>query len=73
MNNKASPTSTNPTKKCRAVFPYFPSLESRLAGEHTVEQPSLDCGSRPNLQVHFGPPEMIFRQWKVCLGDCRIG
>jgi hypothetical protein len=36
MNNKASPPSTNPTKKCRALFPYLPSLESRLAGEHTV-------------------------------------
>jgi hypothetical protein len=36
MNNKTSPPSTNPTKKCRALFPYFPSLESRLAGEHTV-------------------------------------
>jgi hypothetical protein len=36
MNNKASPPSTNPTKKCRALFPYFPSLESRLAGEDTV-------------------------------------
>jgi hypothetical protein len=33
MNNKASPPST---KKCRALFPYFPSLESRLAGENTV-------------------------------------
>jgi hypothetical protein len=36
MNNKASPPSTNPTKKCTALLPYFPSLESRLAGEHTV-------------------------------------
>jgi hypothetical protein len=36
MNNKASPPSTNPTKKCRTLFPYFPSLEGRLAGEHTV-------------------------------------
>jgi hypothetical protein len=35
MNNKASPPSTNPTKKCRDLFPYFPSLEGRLAGEHT--------------------------------------
>jgi hypothetical protein len=36
MNNKASPPSTNPTKKYSALFPYFPSLEGRLAGEHTV-------------------------------------
>jgi hypothetical protein len=36
MNNKESPPSTNPTKKCRALFPYFPSLEGHLAGEHTV-------------------------------------
>jgi hypothetical protein len=36
MNNKASPPSTNPSKKCRALFPYFPSLESRIANEHTV-------------------------------------
>jgi hypothetical protein len=36
VNNKASPPSTNPTKECRALFPYFPSLEGRLAGEHTV-------------------------------------
>jgi hypothetical protein len=36
MNIKAPPPSTNPTKKCRALFPHFPSLESRLAGEHTV-------------------------------------
>jgi hypothetical protein len=36
MNNKTSPPSTNPTKKCRALFPYFSSLESRLAGEHTA-------------------------------------
>jgi hypothetical protein len=36
MNNKASPPSTNPTKKCRALFPYFPSFEGRLAGEHIV-------------------------------------
>jgi hypothetical protein len=35
MNNKESPP-TNPTKKCGALFPYFPSLEGRLAGEHTV-------------------------------------
>jgi hypothetical protein len=34
MDNKASPPSTNPTKKCRDLFPYFPNLESRLAGEH---------------------------------------
>jgi hypothetical protein len=37
MYNKASPPSINPTKKCRALFPYFPSLESRLADEHTVQ------------------------------------
>jgi hypothetical protein len=37
MNNKASPPPTDPTKKCKALFPYFPSLEGRLAGEHTVE------------------------------------
>jgi hypothetical protein len=36
MNNNASSPSTNPTKKCRAVFPYDPSLGGRLAGEHTV-------------------------------------
>jgi hypothetical protein len=36
MNIKASTPSTNPTKKCRALFPYFPSLEGGLAGEHTV-------------------------------------
>jgi hypothetical protein len=37
MNNKASPTSTNPTKQCsRVLFPYFPSSEGRLAGERTV-------------------------------------
>jgi hypothetical protein len=36
MNNKASPPCTNASKKCRDLFPYFPSLESRLAGEHTV-------------------------------------
>jgi hypothetical protein len=33
MNNKAPPPSTNPSKKCRALFP---RLEGRLAGEHTV-------------------------------------
>jgi hypothetical protein len=31
MNNKASPPSTDPTKKCRDLFPYLPSLDSRLA------------------------------------------
>jgi hypothetical protein len=36
MNSKASPPSTNTTKKCKALFPYFPWLKSRLAGEHTV-------------------------------------
>jgi hypothetical protein len=36
MNNKASPPSTNTTKKCRDPFLCFPSSESRLAGEHTV-------------------------------------
>jgi hypothetical protein len=36
MNNKASPPSTNTTKKYRDLFPYFLSLESRLTGEHTV-------------------------------------
>jgi hypothetical protein len=37
MNNKAFPTpSTNLTKKCRTLFPCCPSLESRLAGGHTV-------------------------------------
>jgi hypothetical protein len=36
MNNKASPPSTNTTKEYKDLFPYFPSLESRLAGEHTV-------------------------------------
>jgi hypothetical protein len=36
MNNKASPPSTKPTKKCRALLLYFPSLEGRLADEHTV-------------------------------------
>jgi hypothetical protein len=36
MNNKAYPPSTDTTKKCRALFRYFPSLEGRLAGEHTV-------------------------------------
>jgi hypothetical protein len=36
MNNNASPPSTNSTKKCRALFSYFPSSEGRLAGEHTV-------------------------------------
>jgi hypothetical protein len=36
MNNKASPPCTDASKKCRDLFPYFPSLESRLAGEHTV-------------------------------------
>jgi hypothetical protein len=41
MKNKASPPSTDPTKKCRALFPYFPSLESRLAGEHTVDTVGL--------------------------------
>jgi hypothetical protein len=37
MNNKTSPPSTNTTKKCRELFPYFPSLESRLAGEYTAQ------------------------------------
>jgi hypothetical protein len=36
MNSKASPPSTNTSKKCGDLLPYFPSLESRLAGEHTV-------------------------------------
>jgi hypothetical protein len=53
MNNKASPSSTNPTKTCRALFPYFPSLESRLAGEHTVVTSSstrMDaCGSPADM------------------------
>jgi hypothetical protein len=39
MNNKASSLSTNLTKKCRDHFPYLPSLESRLAGEHAVGPP----------------------------------
>jgi hypothetical protein len=29
MNKKASPLSTNPTEKCRVLFPYFPIFESR--------------------------------------------
>jgi hypothetical protein len=36
MNNKASPPSTNTSNKCSYLFPYFPSLEGRLAGEHAV-------------------------------------
>jgi hypothetical protein len=36
MNSRASPPSTNTTKKCRALFSCFPSLESCLAGEHTI-------------------------------------
>jgi hypothetical protein len=36
MNDKASPPSSNTSKKCKDLFPYFSSLESRLAGEHTV-------------------------------------
>jgi hypothetical protein len=33
---KKSPPSTNTSKNCRDLFPYFPSLQSRLADEHTV-------------------------------------
>jgi hypothetical protein len=36
MDNKASPPSTNTSKKYRDLFPYFPRLEGRLAGEHAV-------------------------------------
>jgi hypothetical protein len=37
MNNEASPPSTDPAKK----FRYFPSLDRRFAGEHTVVVASL--------------------------------
>jgi hypothetical protein len=36
MNDKACPHSINTSDKCSYLFPYFPSLESRLAGEQTV-------------------------------------
>jgi hypothetical protein len=36
MNNKASPPSINTSNKCSYLFPYVPSLESRLTGEQTV-------------------------------------
>jgi hypothetical protein len=41
MNSKASPPSTNLTKKCRALVPYIPCLESRSVGEHTVQSPKV--------------------------------
>jgi hypothetical protein len=36
MNNKAFLPSTNTSNKCSCLFPYFPSLEWRLAGEQAV-------------------------------------
>jgi hypothetical protein len=61
MNNKASPPSTNTTKKCRDLFPYFPGLESRLAGEHTVDggewsasRPGRALPPRKGLPVSIG-------------------
>jgi hypothetical protein len=35
MNNKASPTYTKTSNKCGYLFPYFPSLDRRLAGQQT--------------------------------------
>jgi hypothetical protein len=62
MNSKASPASTNPSKKCRALVPYFPSLKGRLAGEHTVLETPPDVYSR-----FHDPPEcsMIFQEFIV--------
>jgi hypothetical protein len=55
MNNKTSPPSTNLIKKCRALFPYFPGLESRLAGEHTVRKVE-------NVLIWFMPMSLHLEQ-----------
>jgi hypothetical protein len=41
MNNKVPPLSNNTPNKCSYLFPYFPSLDSRLAGEQIVLQPKV--------------------------------
>jgi hypothetical protein len=71
MNNKASPPSTDPTKKCGALFPYFPSLESRLAGEHTVSviplNPSMEPPSNDhnNTKRHLRKDAETRTRWRI--------
>jgi hypothetical protein len=68
MNNKASAPSTNTTKKCRALFPYFPSSEGRLADEHTVRSPP----SGPQELTDIMPKNVGRRDLCICVCVCLI-
>jgi hypothetical protein len=72
MNSKASPPSTNPTKKCRALFPYFPSLESRLAGEHTERGYPMSFSAFSSTSPSPGEQEhspCLMTWWKLDQGS----
>jgi hypothetical protein len=67
MNNKASPPSTNTSKKCRDLFPYFPSLEGAWLAN--IQYPNLSSFCRNCVSFYFHTWKWAMRVWNELISS----